>query len=105
MNLTLIQKFRVISVIAGALISIVSIIGYYMSDKGLSETLEREISAIIDARGNELDGWLGRKAASAEYAANMFTALNGDMARMKTRENIALDISVRICYFKSSYVA
>ena len=93
MNLTLIQKFRLISVIAGALISIVSIIGYYMSDKGLSETLEREISAIIDARGNELDGWLGRKAASAEYAANMFTALNGDMARMKTREMLAIATS------------
>ena len=93
MNLSLMKKFFLVSILAGLLISIVSIVGYYMSNKSLSETLEAEMNAVIDAQGKELDGWLSKKAASAEYAANMFTALNGDMAKMKTHEMLAIATS------------
>lgn len=93
MNVGLRQKFFIISVLAGVLIALVSIIGYYMSNKTLSETLENEMSAIVHTQANELDGWLAKKAASAEYAANIFTALNGDRTRMKTREMLAIATS------------
>ena len=93
MGFTLKKKFMLVAVIAAGLISIVSMIGYYMSNKNLSETLENEIAATVDAQGKEMDGWLSKKAASAEYAANMFTALNGDMARMKVREMLAIATS------------
>ena len=93
MNLTLMQKFRLVAIMAGALISIVSIVGYYMADKGLSETLEREIYATIKVQESDLDGWLKEKASSVEHLANVLTAFNGDFTRMKTREVLAVAVS------------
>ena len=93
MNLSLMRKFFIVAVLAGTLISLVSIVGYYMSNNGLSETIESEMNAVIDAQGQELNGWLKTKAASAEYAANIFTALNGDMSRIKNRELLAIATS------------
>ena len=93
MNAGLKQKFSMLAALAGALIAIVSIIGYYISDKSLTKTLEEEIAAVVDAQGKELDGWLKTKAASAEYAANLLTNLNGDFAKMKERNLMSLTTS------------
>ena len=93
MNFSLMKKFFIVAVLAGALISIVSITGYYMSSKSLTETLEGEMTALIDAQGKELDGWLIAKGASAEHEANLMTALNGDLARMKNHDMLALTTS------------
>ena len=87
------KKFFVLSMLAGLLIGIVSIVGYYMSNKGLSETIESEMNALIDAQGRELNGWLLTKATSVEHLANIFTAMNGDMSKIKTREPLALTAS------------
>ena len=93
MNFSLMKKFYIVAVLAGLLISLVSIIGYYMSNKSLSETLEGEMRSVINAQGKELDGWLMYKASSVEHLANIFTAFNGDLARIKTREPLALSIT------------
>ena len=89
MNLTLTQKFRLVAILAGALISIVSIVGYYMSSKGLAETLEHEIDAIIDAQGKSLDGWLAEKGSAVEHTANILSSFNGNVALMKNRDLLA----------------
>ena len=93
MNLGLKQKFSMLAVLAGALIAIVSIIGYYNANKDLSETLAAEIKSVVDAQRRELDGWLKTKAASAEYAANLLTNLNGDFEKMKDRNLMSLTTS------------
>ncbi|MBQ7198602.1 MAG: methyl-accepting chemotaxis protein [Selenomonadaceae bacterium] len=93
MNFSLMKKFFIVAVMAGTLISLVSIVGYYMSNKGLNESIEAEMNAVIDAQANELNGWLDKKAASAEFAANLFTGYNGDLTRMKTRELLGLATS------------
>lgn len=82
-----------VSILAGLLISLVSIIGYYMSNKSLSEALEGEMDALISVQGKELDGWLATKASAVEHEANLMTALNGDMTRIKNRDMLAVATS------------
>ena len=93
MGFSLQKKFMVVAALAVGLIMIVSIVGYYMSNKNLSETLESEIYALIDVQKKEMDGWLTKKASAVEYSSNVFTSLNGDLARMKTHEMLGGAIS------------
>ncbi|MBQ7705800.1 MAG: methyl-accepting chemotaxis protein [Selenomonadaceae bacterium] len=93
MNFGLKKKFALLAILAGALISFVSLIGYYTANQNLSATLEKEIKAVVDAQEKELDGWLQTKAASAEYAANLLTNLNGDFVKMKDRNLMSLTTS------------
>ena len=91
--MSLVRKFHLITAISGFLVAIMAIAGYYISSKNLSETLEHEMSALVTAQGQELNGWLMEKASSVEHAANIFTALNGDMSRIKSRDLLAIAVS------------
>ncbi len=86
------QKFLMLAVLTGALVTIVSIIGYYTAHKNLSETLESELSAVVDSQAKDLDSWLTAKAISAEYLGNLLGNL-GDINRMKNRELLSLTTS------------
>ncbi len=92
MNLGLRQKFSLLAFFAGALVAVVSLIGYYTSHTNLSETLESEISATVEAQGKDLDLWLTSKAISAEYVASLLSNV-GDLNRMKNRELLSLTTS------------
>ena len=91
--MSLMKKFHLITAISGLLVAIMAFAGYYISSKNLSETLEHEMAAIVSEQGQELNGWLMKKAASAEYAANIFTGLHGDMSRIKSRDLLAIATS------------
>ena len=92
MNSGLKQKFSMLAIFAGALVAIVSLIGYYTAHTNLSETLESEISAAVESQGKDLDSWLKAKAVSAEYVANLLGNI-GDVNRMKNRELLSLTTS------------
>lgn len=92
MNLGLRQKFSLLAFLAGGLFAVMSIVGYYTSFLNLSETLESEISAVVDSQGKELDSWLKSKAVAAQYAADLLGNL-GDLNRMKNRELLSLTTS------------
>lgn len=92
MNLKLRQKFSMLAFLSGALVAIVSIIGYYTSYLNLSETLESEISSVVDAQGKELDAWLQARASASSHLADLLGGL-GDINRMKNRELFALTTS------------
>ena len=92
MSVGLRQKFSMLAIFAGALTVFVSIIGYYTAHKNLSETLESELSAVVDSQAKDLDSWLTAKAVSAEYLGNLLGNL-GDINRMKNRELLSLTTS------------
>ena len=87
------QKFYVLSGIVGALLAVISIIGFYTADKNLEQAVQAEFSASMTAAENELDGWLAKKGASAQYAADLMTEFNGDETRIKSIASLALGSS------------
>lgn len=87
------QKFYVLAGIVGALLAVISIIGFYTADKNLEEAVQAEFSASMDAAENEVDGWLAKKGASAQYAADLMTEFNGDESRIKSIASLALGSS------------
>ncbi len=93
MSLGLKQKFTMLAILSGIMASIIAGIGYYVSYQNLSETIDNEMIAVIDAQGKELDGWLKDKASSAEHVANLLTNMKGDMSRIKNRDFLALTTS------------
>lgn len=91
--MSLAKKFNLITAISGLLVAVMAVVGYYFASKNLAETLEAEMNALVAEQAQELNGWLMKKAASAEYAANIFTGLNGDMSRIKSRDLLAIATS------------
>ncbi|MBR4696292.1 MAG: methyl-accepting chemotaxis protein [Selenomonadaceae bacterium] len=87
------QKFVVLAGIVGVLLAIVSIIGYYTANSNLEDSVEHELATTIGEEGADLNGWLLEKGASATHTANLMTAFNGDVARIKTKEALALGTS------------
>ncbi len=92
MNLRLKQKFSLLAALSGALIVIVSAIAYYISSGSLSESIDNEMIAVVDSKGEELDNWLTSKTISAQYAADLLGNL-GDMGRIKNPELLSLTTS------------
>ncbi len=52
------QKFFSISGVAGLIMAIVSVIGYFTASSAVSETLEKEIVSTIKAESEEAESWL-----------------------------------------------
>ncbi len=72
------QKFFILAGLAGFLMAIVSIVGYFTAYSALEEAVEGELRGTVAAQRNQLDGWLSSNAAVATSAANLMTALNGN---------------------------
>ncbi|MBQ7515154.1 MAG: methyl-accepting chemotaxis protein, partial [Schwartzia sp.] len=78
------QKFIALAGIAGAIMAIVSVIGYFTAANALQATVEEEIVSEIGRQSAQADGWLGEKAKLGEGAASILkrlTAAEESMAR------------------------
>lgn len=80
------QKFLGLSGLAGALLLIVSVIGFFMADSNLEDSVESELSTSVASEADGLDSWLQHRAAFVESAANQMDTFNGNMAKLKDKE-------------------
>ena len=92
MSLGLKQKFTMLAILSGIVAAIIAGVGYYVSYKNLSATIEGEMNTVIAAEGRELEGWLKEKGVSAQYLANLLSGI-GDLEQMKNRNLLGLATS------------
>ena len=84
------KKFFVLAGLAGLLMAIVSIVGYFSAYNNLEESVESELVSTVNAQKNQLDGWLNKNAAIATGTANLLSALNGNDAVANTIEMLSM---------------
>lgn len=84
------QKFLGLTGLSGALMLIISLIGFYIADSNLQESVESELSVGIAGETAELDSWLALRAASVDLAANQMNTFNGNMTKLKDKEILSL---------------
>ena len=84
------KKFFVLAGLAGLLMAIVSIVGYFSAYNNLEESVESELVSTVNAQKNQLDGWLNKNAAIATGTANLLSALNGNDAVANTMEMLSM---------------
>lgn len=87
------QKFYVLAGIIGALLAVVSIIGFYTADTNLEQAVEQELTATMGDAASQMDGWLQAKGTSAQHTADLLTEYNGDEAKTKSIESLAIGAS------------
>ena len=87
------QKFIALAGVMGALMAIVSIIGYYMASTDLRKSVESEMKATVETQAAQLDGWLNEKKAFGVSTANQMTSLNGNMTLLKAKETLGTTTS------------
>jgi len=78
------QKFIMLSAVAGAVMAVVSIVGYFVASGSVSATVEKEIVATIKAEANEAEAWLLEKGQLAQGVASILQhlpAAEEDMAK------------------------
>lgn len=81
------QKFALLSGIAGAIMAIVSIIGYFSASSELEKAVEQEILAEAGRQAEQANTWLEAKAQYAASAASVYNKLVGqDQAVVHRRE-------------------
>ncbi len=69
------QKFFALSGVAGLIMAIVSVVGYFTASSAVTETLEKEIVSTIKAESNEAEAWLLAKGQLAQGVASILTHL------------------------------
>ena len=67
------QKFIVLAGIVGIILTIVSVTGYFTAYNNLSEAVNEEIAANINAEREYVDGWLREKAKPVTSQADLMT--------------------------------
>ena len=87
------QKFIALAGVMGALMAIVSIIGYYMASTDLRKSVESEMKATVETQAAQLDGWLNEKKAFGVSTANQMSSLNGNMTLLKAKETLGTTTS------------
>ena len=63
------QKFFALAGVAGLIMAVVSVVGYFTASSAVSETLEKEIVSIIKAESNEAEAWLLEKGQLGQGVA------------------------------------
>jgi methyl-accepting chemotaxis protein len=87
------QKFIALAGVMGALMAIVSIIGYYIASGDLQKSVESEMRATVQTQAAQLDGWLNEKKAFGVSTANHMTSLNGNTALLKAKDTLGTTTS------------
>ncbi|SDF18340.1 methyl-accepting chemotaxis protein [Sporomusa acidovorans] len=59
-------KFLLFSVVCGLVLMAVSLIGYLYSEQQVSKNIESEMTNVVSAEVNQMDGWVMSKARTAE---------------------------------------
>ena len=72
------NKFFILAGLSGLLMAIVSIVSYFSAYSNLEDSVRNELITTVDARREQLNGWLETNAAVATSASNLMTALNGN---------------------------
>ena len=68
------QKFFALAGVAGLIMAVVSIVGYFTASDAVERTTEKEIVAVITAASDEAEGWMLEKAQYGEATARMISA-------------------------------
>ena len=84
------QKFFVLAGLAGLLMMIISVVGYFSAYSNLEESVEQQLTATVSAQRNSLDGWLREKSAVAAAASSLFSELNGNDALIQDKQMLSL---------------
>ncbi len=69
------QKFFALAGVAGLIMAIVSVVGYFTASTAVTETLEKEIVSTIKAESNEAEAWLLEKGQLAQGVASIVAHL------------------------------
>ena len=84
------QKFFLLSGVAGLIMAVVSVIGYFTAANSLETTVEQEIVSEIGRQSAQADGWLGEKAKYAEGVAAQLSKMGAaEDAMAKSRNMLA----------------
>ena len=84
------QKFFVLAGLAGLLMTITSVVGYFSAYSNLEESVEQQLTATVGAQRNSLEGWLNEKAGVATAASSLLTELNGNDELIQNQQMLSL---------------
>ena len=80
------QKFMTLAWLMAMAIVVVCAISYYFASDELETATDSELRMTVDKETAQLNGWLETKKAFGVSTANGMTSVNGDMAKLKSRE-------------------
>ena len=80
------QKFMMLAWLVAMAIVAVCLISYYFASDELETATDSELRMTVDKETAQLNGWLETKKAFAVSTANGMTSVNGDMAKLKSRD-------------------
>ena len=88
------QKFILLAGIVGVILTIVSVIGYFTAYDNLSEAVNEEIVANVNAERELVDGWLKEKAKPVTSQADLMTEVEKATWLQFDNEDMQLLLSV-----------
>jgi len=82
------QKFIVLCGLVGALLAVISLLGYYMAYRALDASIQGEITTSITSEQRDLAGWVREHTRISEDLANHAAALDAQAAGGHTSQTL-----------------
>ena len=82
------QKFFALSGVAGLIMAVVSVVGYFTASNAVTTTLEKEIVATITAESDEAEAWLLEKGQLAQGVASILAHLPASQEAMARSQSL-----------------
>ena len=77
------QRFMVMIGLVVLLLAAVSVIGYYMAQSILSDSVKSQLTAIVKDQGSQLDTWIESKAAILDGVGNALSKQSAEVSTTK----------------------
>lgn len=84
------QKFVLLAACCGLLMAIISVVGLYLANKTLEESVQAELIASVQAESGKISKWVEERAAMAKASADAITDAGATPAAMTTKSNLAM---------------
>ena len=83
-------KFIILTGVVAMAMIVISCVGYFNTDKALSLSVDNEVVVTMQYAATDMDDWLAQRIAVAQSQATLMSNFNGDLNRMKARENMSI---------------
>ena len=87
------QKFFALSGVAGLIMAIVSVVGYFTASTAVTATLEKEIVSTIATESSGVESWLVEKARLGQGVASVLTRLSASQESLARSHDLLAAIA------------
>ena len=87
------QKFFALAGLAGVIMAVVSVVGYFTASNAVKSGVEKQIAMVVRAEADDTEAWLMRKVRTARAVASILNNLSAEQEDLARSQSITMAVA------------